>query len=280
MIGTNHYNPGRTLPGVAEQLGQLGFRTTVVQSKDNPEKSAEGLPGLEALKTADVAVFFMRFLTLPDDQLRLVTDYLKSGKPVVGFRTSTHAFAYEKDDPRSKWNDDFGRDALGSKYFIHLQGKTKVTAADSAKEHSILAGTDFDGVTCGGTLYLSDLPSNAVVLLEGSGKSKKTGRVTNAFGTHDLQAEMTQPVAWTWTNKWGGRTFGTTLGHPATFEQKSFVKLCLNGICWAAGQEALAGKAQMGDKPGGKADKKKGSKSGSQKKKDCLLYTSPSPRDS
>lgn len=235
VVGTPHYNPASTIPGLAAQLEKLGYRTTVVLPKGNPEKNAKGMAGLEALKTADVAIFYLRFLTLPDDQLKLVTDYLESGKPVVGFRCSSHAFAYPADSPNAKWNDGFGRDALGSKYYIHLQGTTKIAVVAPAAEHPILKDVKFgDGPEAAGTLYLAQPPEDAEVLLGGIGHSKKTGKVTNAFGTHELTETMVQPVVWTWQNKWGGRTFNTTLGHPETFTNLQFVRLFLNGICWAA----------------------------------------------
>ncbi len=238
VVGTPHYNPAGTIPALAKQLEQLGFRTTVVLPQENPEKNPKGLSGLVALNTADVAIFYLRFLTLPDAQLKLITDYVESGKPVVGFRCTSHAFLYPRDNPNSKWNDGFGRDVLGSKYYIHLQGTTTVAVNAPATKHTILTGLKFDQpLTAAGALYLADPPADAEVLLGGIGTTKKTGTVTNAFGTHELAATMTQPVAWTWNNKFGGRTFTTTLGHPDTFGDKRFVRLFLNGICWAAGQE-------------------------------------------
>ena len=238
VIGTRHYSPGDTLPALASQLERLGFRTTVVLPTGNPEKSSAGIPGLEVLQTADVAIFYMRFLTLPDDQLKLIVEYLQSGKPVVGFRCSTHAFAYPPDSPNARWNDGFGREALGSGYFVHLQGATQVYGVAAARKHPILTGVKLeDSLTAAGTLYLAAPPDDAVVLLGGTGHSNKTGKVQNAFGTHELTATMTQPVAWSWNNKWGGRVFTTTLGHPGTFRNRHFVRLFLNGICWAAGKD-------------------------------------------
>ncbi len=255
VIGTPHYNPVATMPGLANQLEQCGFRTTVILPAENPEKNPKGLPGLNASKSADVAIFYLRFLTLPDDQLKLITDYVESGKPVVGFRTSSHAFSYPKESPNAKWNDGFGRDVLGSKYLIHLQGKTEVAVNAPAADHSILTGINFkQPFTAAGSLYLATPPDDATVLLGGTGHSKKTGTVTNGFGTHELEATMTHPVAWTWTNNWGGRTFTTTLGHPDTFAERRFVRLCLNGICWAAETEIPRRLRARPIKPGDKAN--------------------------
>jgi len=235
VIGTPHYEPKASMPPLAALLKEeYGFKTTIISTDYNAEKNPKGIPGLEILAEADVVVFFLRFLTLPEDQLGHILKYLESGKPVVGFRTSTHAFAYPVDHPLAKWNDDFGKLAMGSKYFMHGTGGTEVK---KAKNHAVLRGLDFSkSWNAVGNLYLSNLPGDAEVLLTGMGKFKRTGEITNQFGTHHIKPEMTEDLAWIWTNQWGGRVFGTTLGHPKTFENENMVKLSVNGIHWAAGK--------------------------------------------
>ncbi len=245
VVGTEHYSPHRTMPPLAQQLQQAGFRTTVVATEGDPEHDERGLPGLESLATADVAIFYMRFLTLPSKQLRIIETYLKSGRPVVAFRTSSHAFDYPKNSPQQRWNNEFGRRAMGTGYSMHLAGKTRVTAVDTS--HTIVKRSGMTKEkTAAGTLYLVDLPKSATVLLKGTGTAKRTGTITNRFGTHEVTKEMTQPVAWTWKNEWGGRVFGTTLGHPGTLADPDFVRLFVNGICWAAKRPMLARKTPVG----------------------------------
>ncbi|MBL8830644.1 MAG: ThuA domain-containing protein, partial [Planctomycetaceae bacterium] len=235
VIGTQHYSPHRTLPAFAAQLEKLGWRTTLVATAHDPEQDARGLPGLEALDSADVVVFYARFLTLPDDQLATLERYIQAGKAIVGLRTSTHAFAYSAGTPQAKWNDIFGREVLGSRYITRLDGTTVVTADHPTPGDPLLTGIDLATSWIDpGTLYLADLPRDAQVVLRGTGNSKRTGRVTNAFGSFELQSEMTTPVAWTWTNRWRGRVFTTTLGHEQSFADAKFVRLLVNGIAWAA----------------------------------------------
>ncbi len=40
-------------------------------------------------------------------------------RPVIGLRTSNHAFKYLKDVPRYEWNHGFGRRALAGPYIVH-----------------------------------------------------------------------------------------------------------------------------------------------------------------
>ncbi|MGI9496449.1 MAG: PVC-type heme-binding CxxCH protein [Mariniblastus sp.] len=236
VVGTRHYSPERSMPLLASHLEKLGFKTTILECKGNPEKNPDGIEGLEALDSADVAIFFVRFLTLPAGQLEFIDRYLKSGKPIVGFRTSSHAFAYPKGSEHFDWNDGFGLRALGVKYEIHIGGKTTVSIAESGKKHPLLAGINFNKPRlAAGTLYLTTPPPNATVLLNGVGKSKKVGKVNNAFGTHVLTETMEEPVAWVLENEYGGKVFATTLGHWETFNDSRFVRLFLNGICWTTG---------------------------------------------
>jgi hypothetical protein len=225
------------MPMLASEIERLGFKATVINPDWDPEKDERGLPGLEALKKADLAIFYTRFLKIDDQQLVHITDYLKSGKPVVGLRTSTHGFNYPDEHPNQKWNDGFGRDALGSPYLIHLSGPTRLKVEQGRKKHPVLTGVQADDDwQSRGTLYLTKLEKGTTPLLLGTGhpRDKKAAVRTNRFGTHHLEPEMTDVVAWTWTNKWGGRTFSTSLGHLNDFGDLNSVRLITNGIFWAA----------------------------------------------
>ena len=247
VVGTHHYSPQSTMPLFAAELERLGFRTTLINPDWDPEKDKRGLPGIEALAEADVALFFTRFLKLDDAQLAPIVSYVESGKPVVGFRTSTHAFNYPKDHPSEAWNHGFGRDALGTPYRIHLAGATEITLAEGAEKHPILTGVDLESWQSPGTLYLTALEAGTEPLLLGTGSpaGKKAQVRTNAFGTHDLKPVMTDTVAWTWTNKWGGRTFTTSLGHVGDFAVPQSMRVMVNAMFWAVGQDVPDADAEI-----------------------------------
>ena len=236
VVGTHHYSPQSTMPFLATELERLGFRTTVINPAWDPEKDERGLPGLEVLKDADVGVFFMRFLQLVDDQLAHITEFIESGKAVVGLRTSTHAFNYPTDDPRHALNNDFGQKVLGSPYLIHLAGKTQVKPSVHAVHHPILRGVDATGWESHGTLYLIDAQPGIKPLLIGTGHSKRVGIVTNQFGVHQLDRTMSAPIAWTWENSYGNRVFTTSLGHAKDFTNQNALRVIVNGVFWSAGK--------------------------------------------
>jgi type 1 glutamine amidotransferase len=234
VVGTLHYSPELSLPLFAQELERHGFRTTLVMGTGDPEKKQEQvLPGIEALAHADVAIFFMRFLNLPDREWQPIEDYLKSGKPVIGLRTANHAFKYPKDHPRYEWNDGFGRRALGTPYLVHQTSPTQVSTIAKHAAHPIMSHVAKDTWESAGTLYLTRLEGGCIPLLTGTGQGN-VRLLEKDFGTilvNDIEADI---VAWAWQNEWGGKVFGTSLGHPADFAHEVFTRMLVNSVCWAA----------------------------------------------
>lgn len=247
VAGTTHYHPEQSMPLLARELERHGFHTTVIVPQGDPEQNHNGigLPGLEALQEADAAVFFLRFLTLPDDQFAHLERYLKSGKPVVGLRTSTHAFRYGADHPRAAWNDDFGRSVLGTHYLCHMKTPTECRRLDEAKAHPVLTGISEQPFSSPGQLYIADLEPGCVPLVIGSGEMPQERIVRDRFRTRLVGKMETDILAWTWQNRYGARVFATTLGHPRDFAVPQIMRLVVNGIHWAAGAEVPAASATV-----------------------------------
>ena len=99
VSGDEEYHSAEALT----QLGKIlsvhhGFRCTVLFALDpktgiiNPVVR-DNIAGLESLAEGDLMVLFTRWRILPDSQLKHFHDFVMTGKPVVGLRTSTHAFA-------------------------------------------------------------------------------------------------------------------------------------------------------------------------------------------
>ena len=63
----------------------------------------EELPGTEALKDCDVALFYTRRLRIDGEALQNVKDYCLSGKPIVAIRTASHGFQNWLEFDRSYW---------------------------------------------------------------------------------------------------------------------------------------------------------------------------------
>jgi hypothetical protein len=102
VSGDEEYRSEEALPQLAKILArQHGFNCTVLFAQDDQEPGiidpnfTGNIPGLEALDDADLLILFTRFRNPPADQMMHFEQYLKSGKPVIGLRTSTHAFNFK-----------------------------------------------------------------------------------------------------------------------------------------------------------------------------------------
>ncbi|MHC4168527.1 MAG: ThuA domain-containing protein [Planctomycetota bacterium] len=236
VVGTHHYSPHVSMPVLAEEMERFGFKTTVIVPPGDPEqnKNGVGVPGLEALEKADVAVFFVRFLTLNDEQFGHIERYVRSGKPVVAFRTSTHAFRYDRDHRLFAWNDLFGRDVQGTDYLCHMRGTTRCRPFKQARNHPILTGVGDEPFVSAGTLYLTDLQPGCFPLVIGAGSGSER-LVKDQFRTRYVQENEEDIVAWTWEkNKYGARVFATSFGHLGDFASPQIMRIIVNGIHWAA----------------------------------------------
>lgn len=224
MIGEDEYHTWETLPEfAATDLKAAGHQVTVVQAD---EKDKNQFPGLvEALHDADLLFVSVRRRTLPKEQLDAVRAHLTAGKPLIGIRTASHAFALRPKDklenPKLAVWPEFDAEVLGGNYSNHHKGEdvTAITLAPGAEGHAILAGIQASELKGHGTLYKnSPLAKDSAPLLIGT-----------------IPNQPAEPVAW--THRFGPRqakVFYTSLGHPGDFKDGAFRKLLLNAVAWAA----------------------------------------------
>ena len=205
-IGEDEYHAKETLPAFAkaELEGKLNCKCIILQSDNKAD-----LPGLEALKDADLLVMFMRRRALPDEQLKMLVRYMDAGKPVVGIRTACHSF--------QNWLE-FDATVFGSHYNNHYpanKGQMTVTAAHSAQGHPILRGVAASWQTSSSLYKMLPLSETCMPLLNGVWADKPA-----------------EPLAWT-TTYHGGKVFFTSLGSSDDFKDQNFRRLLRNGMYWA-----------------------------------------------
>ena len=224
LVGEDEYETWETLPAFAEaHLDPRGVRTTILHADpQNPNH----FPGIERIAEADVLLISVRRRPLPKAELDAVRNYLKAGKPIVGIRTTSHAFAARANtkvaDGLDQW-PAFDEEVLGGKYDGHYDNKsgTDVTFASHAQKHPILTGIRQASFHSGGTLYKCTAKSTATLL---NGVTTNQGK------------PVTHPVAW--TNQYGkSRVFYTSLGHKDDFRQPAFTRMLVNSLYWAAGRD-------------------------------------------
>jgi type 1 glutamine amidotransferase len=257
--GDEEYRSEEGLPQLAKILSKShGFQCTVVFAIDpktnqiNPNIN-NNIPGLEALKTADLMIILARFRNLPDEQMKYIVDYVESGRPVIGMRTATHAFNIPAGSTYAKysWNTDdksyeqgFGRQVLGETWISHHGNhgsqSTRGIVAKGQEKSPILKGIK-DGDIWGPTdVYGVRLP------LPGDSTPLILGQVVEGMKPNDPPAEGPKndpmmPVAWVKTYKSGSgkvaRVFNTTMGSSTDLENEGVRRMLVNAVYWAVGLE-------------------------------------------
>jgi type 1 glutamine amidotransferase len=257
--GDEEYRSEESLPQLGKILAKRhGFKCTVLFAIDpktgeiNPDVN-NNIPGLEALKTADLMIIATRFRNLPDEQMTHIVDYLDSGKPVVGLRTATHAFEipagatyakYGRNYAGKDYEKGFGKQVLGETWVAH-HGKhgsqsTRGILAPDARDHPIVRGLK-DGDIWGPTdVYTVTVP------LPGDSKPVVLGQVVEGMNPEDKPAEGEKnnpmmPVAWTKTYQGkdgkSGRVFTTTMGAATDLLSEGTRRMIVNGVYWTLGME-------------------------------------------
>lgn len=252
VAGDDEYRSEESMPMLAKILSmRYGFKTTVLF----PIEPATGnivpnyqnnIPGLEHLATADLMIMLIRFRELPDEQSRHIENFLKAGKPIIGLRTSTHAFAYQKnpDSPFAKWHwmskaenweRGFGQRIFGETWVNHhgVHGKEGTRAIpdglDQIIDHPILRGVkDVWGPS---DVYgIKHLPAEANVLLYGLSTAALSSESPIVY------EKSVMPVAWTkpYQIEGGkaGMAFASTMGASLDFQNEDLRRLVINASFW------------------------------------------------
>jgi type 1 glutamine amidotransferase len=206
--GSSEYNSKESLEALKKILeDKYNCRCTL----NIVEEKGSKLTGVEGLADADVGIFFTRRVSLAEDQLKKVREFIAAGKGVVGIRTASHGF--------QTWLE-FDPQVLGGSYIGHYDDEpAEVAIEEKGKDHPVLAGVQPFSTTT--KLYKNPkLAEDVTVLLRAK---------TKAYA---------EPVAWTREAKPGvrGRVFYTSLGAPKEFEQPEFQRLLANAVLWSAGR--------------------------------------------
>ena len=192
-------------------------------------------------------VIFARFLNLPDEQMKHIADYVDRGGPVVGLRTSSHAFKIPKGKTYSRFDfryggdeykKGFGHQILGNTWVGHYgqnhKQATRIQLIKSQKDNPILIGVE-DNALCMAGAYVGIPDDTFTVLTE----SQPLNGMTK--GSPADPKKKPSPSTWTrhYKSKDGkmARVFHSTQGASQDILDPNYRRLIINGIFWAAGLE-------------------------------------------
>lgn len=222
IVSDDHYHADVLFPELAKWLeSNYPMRTVIIHGHGGGD-----FENMEALRDADVALLFIRRISPKTEQLEIFREFLKSGRPLMAFRTASHAFSLSFDGKKlpeegfSEWRE-FDVEVLGGNYHNHGPNDvgTDVTTLSAGKNHPIFAGIDTEPYHSAGSLYFTlPIDVNAILLQTGT----ENGR--------------TEPLTWIRKNPWNGLVLYTGLGHWEDFEDVRFRKMVANSILFLTSQ--------------------------------------------
>jgi hypothetical protein len=253
IAADDEYRSEECIPALAKILAaRQGFKCTVLfaVNKETGEidpSTMDNIPGLEALKTADLMIMFLRWRELPDDQMKCIIDYVDSGKPLMGLRTSTHAFNYKtrKNSPYAKYSYNskefqggFGRQVLGETWAGHYGSHQK-----ESTRGLIARGMEASPIVRGVTDIWGPSDVYTITTLTGDSKPVIMGEVLKGMDPKDPPNDAKKPVPVAWIKTYTGaqgkasRVFNTTMGHNGDLVSEGFRRLLVNAAFWCMGME-------------------------------------------
>lgn len=273
VSGDEEYRSEESLPQLGKMLAKYhGFDCTVLFAQDpelpgvvNPNY-LENIPGLEALRDADLMIIATRFRNLPDEQMLEIENYLKSGRPVIGLRTATHGFKIPEDSKwahwsfnykgdKTKWHGGFGKFILGTTWVSHHGWHKKestrgIVVAGNPLGNGIGEGDIWSASDVYGTTY--PLPGDSEVAVFGqvlSGMNHDDEPIGKApyeyapkYGKNDPDFDKNSPmmpIAWTKSYQIEGgekgKVFTATLGASLDLKENGIRTLLGNAAYWCVG---------------------------------------------
>jgi hypothetical protein len=251
LAGDHEYRSEEALPAIARVLAKHhGFKCTVLFNVD-PETGEiapgnNNMPHTDVIASADLLVFGLRFQNFPVDQMQPIADYLLRGGPVIGTRTSTHAFKIPAGSPFAQYDHQyageemkggFGRQVLGETWVSHYgknhEMSTRLDLIESQKGHPVLRGVKDAWVEAGG--YWVDPKPDSVVLAN--------AQPLQGMTPDSPPAADKKPCPGAWVRNYEGeggkegRVFTTTYGASEDIRNDGFRRMLVNGCIWAVGLE-------------------------------------------
>ncbi|MGI9239793.1 MAG: ThuA domain-containing protein [Verrucomicrobiales bacterium] len=248
IAGDEEYRSEEGLPMLGKILSQRnGFKCTVLFSVNDdgvidPENQ-KSLTDPAALDSADAIIILLRFRQWDDAAVAKFDAACERGVPIIGLRTSTHAFLGKK--------KGFGKRVLGegwvSNWGSHKKEGALGVVEPGAEDHPILRGC---GVIFGDSdVYEAYPPEDAEILLRGlvvdgmtaDSKPAKYKKKRRPSGEEKDVNDPPMPVAWTRDHKWdSGKTskiFTTTLGAATDLQTEGTRRMVVNSVFWGLGME-------------------------------------------
>ena len=219
ILAEREYQTEQTLPEFARKHLSKEF---ILKFCHAPHQGQERnlLRNPSFISKADLLVISVRRRAFKEETMNLIRKHISSAKPIVGIRTSSHAFDLKKSpipEGHQVWNE-WDNEIMGGNYNGH-HGKSLICTVQkypNLVSHPIISGIKFPFETPASLYRNSPLPQKSIPLLSGK-----------------VKGFPAEPIAWTHQTSFGGKVFYTSLGHIEDFKKPAFQKLLLNAIKWS-----------------------------------------------
>ncbi|MFO0829873.1 MAG: hypothetical protein U0572_17155 [Phycisphaerales bacterium] len=250
LVGADdEYRSEVSMPLVADCLAHDATVKTVVAFPADPAtkqldlERRDHIERLAALGDADAAVLFMRWRELDAANWSIFRDYLLSGQPLVGLRTSTHMLRSSAKDPNADLDVELPTRLFGTHWISHAgnaTGTRVLPPEGDAARHPILRGIRGGFVVPSWLYDVEPLSPDCKVLLWGEVVSKDGS--TPATHRQPIlwirEANASTPLPLPGAGRPARRMAFTTLGHPGDFANVEVRRLVEQMTLWAMGDEA------------------------------------------
>ena len=251
IAGDHEYRGEESLPALARIMARhYGFKCSFFVTTDPTDGTikpgSNHITGLEALKKADLMVLFTRFQAFRDDQMQHIDDYLATGKPVMGLRTTTHGFQGLKGKfakyndgykgPEKEWQAGFGEAILGEHWVGHYgrnhRQSSRLQLEKTQAKHPILRGVKDVHTQCGG--YNAHPREGSIVLAR--------GQILNGMKFDDPPDTTKDVLPVCWIRHYRrdnprSRVFATTHGASEDILNEGFRRMLVNAHLWCLGMD-------------------------------------------
>lgn len=250
ISGDEEYRSEESMPMLGKILAHRhGFDCTVLFSWSrkneyiNPN-NPNGVRGWEKLKDADLLIIGTRMRRPSAEDAAHLTEYMNAGKPIIGFRTATHAFQGKEE----KFGDkivfkDWGREVLGEQWVNHhgdhMRQGARGVIEEAQKDHPILNSVK-DVFGPSDVYGVKHLTKEDTILMR--------GQVTKTLAPDSEKVpskknDPMMPIAWLHPYEAPdgtmGTSFCTTMGASVDFLSEDLRRLLVNASYYLVGLDVL-----------------------------------------
>lgn len=247
ISGDEEYRTEESMPMLAKILSQKhGFHCTVLfafgpgDAEYIDSNNQQGLRGLSALESADLMIIGTRFRKPDKEGAAHITAFLNAGKPIIGIRTSTHAFNGDGDFGGIRYGE-FGRKILGEQWVSH-HGRHKKEGCrgvivDGKASHPILNSVSdvFAPSDVYGVIHLTD--DDEVLMLGAVTETLDPESPAVEGGKNDPMQALAWIHPYTAPNGTDGKSFCTTAGASVDFVSEDLRRMIVNAAYHLTGRD-------------------------------------------